>query len=106
MERVETTGNGTRHDQDDGGLNDRANPAQPSHQNQNAAYDENEFSGILSSPGLCGNNSLLQRQDDVMNNFLMNLKEKMDQNEDENNASQDKFLNDLISSKSRLQTQS
>ena len=30
----------------------------------------------------------------------------MDQNEEENNASQDKFLNDLISSKSRLQTQS
>lgn len=67
--------------------------------------DPNEYSGILSSPGLCGNNSLLQRQDDVMNNFLQNLKEKMDENE-EDNASQDKFLNDLISSKSRLQTQS
>ena len=67
--------------------------------------DPNEFSGILSSPGLCGNNSLLQRQDDVMNNFLQNLKDKMDENEDDN-ASQEKFLNDLISSKSRLQTQS
>ena len=26
-----------------------------------AQQDPNEFSGILSSPGLCGNNSLLQR---------------------------------------------
>ena len=38
--------------------------------------DANEFSGIMSSPGLCNNNSML---DDPMNNFIKNLKSKDNQ---------------------------
>jgi len=42
-----------------------------------------------------------------MNNFLLNLKEKMENQPDgDHGAQEDKFLNDLISSKSRLQQQS
>ena len=44
---------------------------------QNRKLDMNEFSGIMSSPGLCGNNSILERQDDIMNKFMQNLKRKM-----------------------------
>ena len=43
------------------------------HQPKSPTRDPNEFSGILSSPGLCGNNSLLEKQDDVMNDFMKNL---------------------------------
>lgn len=44
---------------------------------QNRKLDMNEFSGVMSSPGLCGNNSILERQDDIMNKFMQNLKRKM-----------------------------
>ena len=54
------------------GGNDFNNRKSPS--DGQAQVDPNEFSGILSSPGLCGNNSYLERQDDIMNNFLKNLK--------------------------------
>ena len=37
----------------------------------------------MSSPGLCGNNSLLGGQDDVMNDFMKNLKRKMDESQDD-----------------------
>jgi hypothetical protein len=40
------------------------------------APDPNEFSGVMSSPGLYGGNSYLDKQDDVMNNFLKNLKQQ------------------------------
>ena len=46
--------------------------------------DPNEFSGILSSPGLCGNNSLLEKQDDVMNDFMKNLQRKIDEDQESN----------------------
>ena len=52
--------------------------------------DPNELSGLMSSPGLCGKNSYLAKQDDIMTNFLANLKMQ-----DVNQGEQDTLMNSL-----------
>ena len=52
--------------------------------------DANELSGLMSSPGLCGSNAYLSKQDDIMNKFLANLKQQK-----EPKGEQDTFMNSL-----------
>lgn len=53
---------------------------EPRAMDQQRGPDPNEFSGIMSSPGLCANDSYMEKQDDVIHNFMNNLKRKIETN--------------------------
>jgi len=53
---------------------------EPRAMDQPRGPDPNEFSGIMSSPGLCANDSYMEKQDDVIHNFMNNLKRKIETN--------------------------
>ena len=56
---------------------------EPRSMEQPRGPDPNEFSGIMSSPGLCANDSYMEKQDDVIHNFMNNLKRKIETNSSE-----------------------
>ena len=51
---------------------------------QGHANDPNEFSNVLSSPGLFNENSMLSGQGDIMGDFISNLKKKVEESNENN----------------------
>ena len=78
-----STGKRSRHDDFEADLE-----REPGAMDQQRGPDPNELSGILSSPGLCANDSYMEKQDDVIHNFMNNLKRKIDTNSSDRKPNQ------------------